>query len=46
VPTRLRVGGETGKIEPGFPHEFLQQELIRNIIYASTYDQFDNHHRR
>ncbi len=33
-------------IELGFPHDFLAQDNIRNIIYAGTYDRIDNHRRR
>jgi aryl-alcohol dehydrogenase-like predicted oxidoreductase len=34
---------DASKIELGFPHEFLQQEHIKNLIYAGTYDLIDNH---
>ena len=30
-------------IEPGFPHEFLSAERVRNIIFGSTQDQIENH---
>jgi len=33
-------------IEPGFPHDFLSTEGIRNLAYGGTYDQIDNHRIR
>ncbi|MFH2054675.1 MAG: aldo/keto reductase [bacterium] len=33
-------------LELGFPHDFTTKEPIRDIMYAGTYDQLDNHHRR
>ncbi len=33
------------KIDPGFPHEFLKQEHIRNLVFAGTYDLIDNHRK-
>jgi len=34
---------EISKIEPGFPHDFISRDYIRNLIYAGTYDLIDNH---
>ncbi len=34
---------EVSRIEPGFPHDFLASEPIRDIVYGGTFDQIDNH---
>jgi len=34
------------EIALGFPHDFVKQEPIRDIVYAGTYDRLDNHHLR
>jgi aryl-alcohol dehydrogenase-like predicted oxidoreductase len=34
---------EVSRIELGFPHDFLAQESVRQIVYGGTYGQFDNH---
>jgi aryl-alcohol dehydrogenase-like predicted oxidoreductase len=34
---------EVSAIDLGFPHDFLQQDAIRNVIYGGTYDQIVNH---
>jgi len=36
----------TSHIELGFPHDFLSQDFIRNIVFAGTYDLIDNHRRQ
>ena len=36
---------EISKIELGFPHHFVNQEFIRDMVYAGTFDQIDNHRR-
>ena len=30
-------------IELGFPHEFLQKDYIRDLVYAHSYDKIDSH---
>lgn len=42
----LRRLDEATRIEPGFPHEFLTRDYIRNLIYAGTFDLIDNHRVR
>jgi aryl-alcohol dehydrogenase-like predicted oxidoreductase len=37
---------EVSRIEPGFPHDFLASEPIRDIVYGGTFDQIDNHRAR
>lgn len=32
---------DISKIELGFPHEFLQREFIKEVLYAGTYDQIE-----
>jgi aryl-alcohol dehydrogenase-like predicted oxidoreductase len=34
---------EASAIELGFPHDFLREDAIRNVIYGGTYDQIVNH---
>jgi len=34
---------EVSRIEPGFPHDFLGSEQIRDIIYGGTQGSIDNH---
>jgi aryl-alcohol dehydrogenase-like predicted oxidoreductase len=34
---------EVSSIELGFPHDFLRQDGIRNVVYGGTYDQIVNH---
>ncbi len=36
---------EASKIEPGFPHEFLSKDYIRDLVFAGTYDKIDNHRK-
>ena len=38
--------GEATAIEPGFPHDFVAMENIRDLIYAGTWDRIDHHRRR
>ena len=30
---------EASRIEPGFPHEFLEQTNIRDLVYGGTWDR-------
>jgi aryl-alcohol dehydrogenase-like predicted oxidoreductase len=34
---------EVSKVEMGFPHEFLQSESIRKVLFGNTFDKIDNH---
>ncbi len=34
---------EVSAIEMGFPHEFLHNDRIKNIIFGETQHQIDNH---
>lgn len=34
---------EVSKIELGFPHDFLEAPYVRELVYAGTYEQIDNH---
>ncbi|NIV71283.1 aldo/keto reductase [Candidatus Saccharibacteria bacterium] len=36
---------EVSKIELGFPHEFLQRDHIKNLVYGGMHDAIDNHRR-
>jgi aryl-alcohol dehydrogenase-like predicted oxidoreductase len=37
---------DVSRIEPGFPHDFLESEHIRDLVFAGTRDQIDNHRAR
>ncbi len=34
---------EVSRIELGFPHDFLGQDFVRQIVYGGTYAAIDNH---
>lgn len=34
------------QIELGFPHDFMGEENIRDLVFGGTYAQLDNHRRR
>ncbi len=34
---------QVSAIEPGFPHDFLTRDYIRNLVFGGTYDKIDNH---
>jgi aryl-alcohol dehydrogenase-like predicted oxidoreductase len=34
---------EASRIELGFPHDFLSQDNIRNLIFGGTFDRIDRH---
>ena len=36
---------EISKIELGFPHDFLDSEMIKDIIYGGTYSSIHNHRK-
>ncbi len=36
---------EVSKIELGFPHEFLDSETIRKVLFGDNYELIDNHHK-
>ena len=36
---------DVSKIELGFPHDFLTEDGIRDLVFAGTYGQIDNHRR-
>jgi aryl-alcohol dehydrogenase-like predicted oxidoreductase len=37
---------EISAVSMGFPHDFLSKDYIRNLVFAGTFDQIDNHRRR
>jgi aryl-alcohol dehydrogenase-like predicted oxidoreductase len=37
---------EASRIELGFPHNFLAEDYVRDLVYGGTYDRIDNHRRR
>ena len=43
---QLEKLGEVSRFEPGFPHDFLEGDHIRDIVFGGTYDQIDNHRAR
>jgi aryl-alcohol dehydrogenase-like predicted oxidoreductase len=36
---------EASRIDLGFPHNFVGEDRIRDIVYGGTYDRIDNHRR-
>jgi len=42
---QLNKLNEATKIDLGFPHEFLNGDYIRTLIFGGTYDKIDNHHK-
>jgi aryl-alcohol dehydrogenase-like predicted oxidoreductase len=36
---------EVSRIEPGFPHDFLGSDMIRDIIFGGTQELIDDHRR-
>ncbi|NNK48754.1 MAG: aldo/keto reductase, partial [Gemmatimonadetes bacterium] len=37
---------EVSRIEPGFPHDFLASDPIRDLVFGGTFDRIDNHRAR
>lgn len=44
-PDQMQRLDAVTKIDLGFPHDFLNETQIRNILYAGTYDRIYNHRR-
>jgi aryl-alcohol dehydrogenase-like predicted oxidoreductase len=44
-PDHLRTLDEASRIDLGFPHNFLNTDSIRDLVYGGTYDRIDNHRR-
>ncbi|KAA3611981.1 MAG: aldo/keto reductase [Calditrichaeota bacterium] len=42
-PEQMDKLNNVSKIEVGFPHDFLQQDAIKHVVYGDTLDQIDNH---
>jgi aryl-alcohol dehydrogenase-like predicted oxidoreductase len=42
---QLKKLNDISKIELGFPHDFLNGDVIRDIIFGGTYSQIDNHRK-
>jgi aryl-alcohol dehydrogenase-like predicted oxidoreductase len=34
---------EASAIEPGFPHDFLESDFVRNLMYSGQWDSIDEH---
>ncbi|PLZ95847.1 aldo/keto reductase [Fischerella thermalis CCMEE 5268] len=43
-PEHLQRLNEVSKIELGFPHDFLQNDVIRDRLFGGTFNLIDNHH--
>ena len=37
---------DVSRVDPGFPHDFLQGDHIRDIVYGGTFERIDNHRAR
>ncbi len=42
-PEQLQRLNEVSQIEPGFPHDFLSNDTIRDRLYGGTFEQIENH---
>ncbi len=40
---KLQRLNDISAIEPGFPHEFLKRDFIKDILYSGQYDNIENH---
>ncbi|WP_103123962.1 aldo/keto reductase [Nostoc cycadae] len=43
-PEHLQRLNEVSQIELGFPHDFLQNDMIRDRLFGGTFSAIDNHH--
>ena len=43
-PEHLQRLNEISKVELGFPHDFLSNDMIRDRLFGGTFDLIDNHH--
>jgi aryl-alcohol dehydrogenase-like predicted oxidoreductase len=43
--SQLNKLNEVSKIDPGFPHTFLNSDNIRDIVFGGTYNTIENHHK-
>jgi aryl-alcohol dehydrogenase-like predicted oxidoreductase len=43
-PEHLQRLHDVSKIDLGFPHEFLQNQVIRDRLFGGTFSSIDNHH--
>jgi len=39
----LETLDNVGKVELGFPHDFLEHEEVRSTVYGNTFSLIDNH---
>ena len=44
-PDHMKRLDEASRIDLGFPHNFLDKEFIRDLVYGGTYDRIENHRR-
>jgi aryl-alcohol dehydrogenase-like predicted oxidoreductase len=42
-PEHLQRLNEVSQIELGFPHDFLQNDIIRDRLFGGTFSAIDNH---
>ena len=45
APEQLKRLDEVSRIELGFPHDFLNADFIREVIFGGTYTLIDNHRK-
>lgn len=43
-PEHLQRLNEVSQIELGFPHDFLQNDVMRDRLFGGTFNLIDNHH--
>ena len=42
----MKMLNEISKIELGFPHDFLNSEMIKDIIYGGTYSLIHDNEKK
>lgn len=45
-PEQMETLSKASAFEPGFPHDFLQSDPIRDIVFGGTFDAVENHRSR
>ena len=43
---QLKRLNEASRLDLGFPHNFLMEDAIRNVVYGGVYDKIHNHRLR
>jgi aryl-alcohol dehydrogenase-like predicted oxidoreductase len=44
TPEQIARLDQIGKLQLGFPHDFLSSDNVRGLVFGETFDLIDNHH--